>query len=166
MRACSSAAFATRRSRLENRSSSTRAASPIASNTPRANASVGAQRATWPSFVSKIPNGASRGTTFPVRISIPARSIVSHGSVATSEVSAPRRPTSTCWPRPVRSRMKSAESVPMTPKSGPTRSPNGTALRTGGSPWLPGVIIRPESAWKIVSMPLPGSPAPKPLIER
>ena len=35
--------------------------------------------------------------------------------------------------------MKSAESVPITPNSGPTRSPNGTAFRTGGSPSLPGV---------------------------
>ena len=39
-----------------------------------------------------------------VRIAIPARSIVSHGSVAMSEVSAPSSETSTCWPCPVRSR--------------------------------------------------------------
>ena len=87
---------------------------------------------------AKIPNGARRGTTLPVRIAIPARSIVSHGSVATSEVSAPSSATSTCWPRPVRSRISSAASVPITAKSGPIRSPNGTAFRTGGSPSLPG----------------------------
>ena len=37
-------------------------------------------------------------------------------------------------PRPVRSRRSSAETVPITAKSGPIRSPNGTPLRTGGSP--------------------------------
>jgi hypothetical protein len=52
----------------------------------------------------------------------------------------------------------------MTANSGPVRSPNGTPLRTGASPSLPDICIRPLNAWKIVSS-LPGSSAPNPLID-
>ena len=89
--ACSSAEFATRRSRLANRSSSTSSgAADRLEHAPRERVRRARTARRGRRVVAKIPNGARRGTTFPVRISIPARSIVSHGSVATSEVSAPR----------------------------------------------------------------------------
>ena len=128
---------------------------------------VGAQSATWPSRVAKMPKGASRGTVLPVRIAMPARSIVSHGSVAATAVSAPRSETSTCWPRPVCSRMqqRGQRSDDREQRAGEVAERDAAAHRR---------VVRaprtsasaPLSAWKIVSIPLPGSPGAEPADRR
>ncbi len=129
---------------------------------------MGAQIANQPSTDWKVPNGARRGTTAPVRSGKPTDSRASNGSHATSEVRLPSIETSTCWPSPVRSACITAARVPITANSGATRSPIGRPNRTGASPGSPAVIMTPLSAWMIVSiaLPSPGTPcAPKPLIE-
>jgi len=57
----------------------------------------------------------------------------------------------------------------MTPKTGASRSATGTPTRTGGSAGEPEVIIRPLSAWMMLSMAFPDPfvfVAPKPEIEQ
>ena len=77
------------------------------------------------------------------------------GSAATSDVSTPSIETSTCRPRPVTSRCRSAARMPTTREDRRERSANGTPTRTGGSSGAPDVIISPLSAWMMLSMALP-----------
>ena len=56
--------------------------------------------------------------------------------------------------------------MPMTAKSGPDQVTERDGVPHRRVAVAPGLVISPLSAWKIVSIPLPGSPAPKPLIEQ
>ncbi|AOB39841.1 hypothetical protein BBB43_14180 [Bordetella parapertussis] len=85
------------------------------------------------------------------------------------EICASSIETSTCCPRPVRSRSASTASTPMAPNRPPPRSPMGMPLRIGPVSGVPVMDMPPPMPWTTWSNAgrcVCGPVCPKPVTEQ
>ena len=61
--------------------------------------------------------------------------------------------TSTFCPRPVETRLNTAERMPMAQESPPNTSPMAVPVRVGSPSGQPVVLMRPLIAWEMMSYP-------------
>ena len=154
-----SSTFTTRASRVAKRGSAANSGRPMAANTPRANGSVGAQIATQPSADSIDAEWREPRHHAPGPLRHAARSSRSNGSpppLTSARRASTRRPAGRYRSRALLQRRQDADDA----EQGATRSATGTPTRTGRSAGSPDVIIRPLSAWMMVSIALPLPPSP------